>query len=578
MDLTASTRSAASPTASSQSSEENVSPRETDSPPRESGFGRSPSSIRQSVLEPFGRELSGLARAASQSVEQKTQAFLDDFQDLSETDQPCGGRYQCLNWFHDLSRDIVTTSWFDNGMSLLIAINSVLIGVEQQRRNDGVDTTWVERAESAFLVAYTIEVVLRLFATNAACFKDRWFVFEATLVVVGLLEALEKVAGEADGSSAFGVMRVLSLLRMFRTVRLFRRFHALWKLLQSFLNSMITLGWILIMLLLVLYVFACIGMQIIGAHPLRESDEKFADAVDQYFPHLPGTMLTLVQFVTLDNTSDIYAPLIAADAWLSIYFLSMILIVSTGLMNLVTAAIVNSAVEQHSKDKEFARAQEEKEKKAMLKRLEKLFRRIDVDGSGCLSQDEICSMDEAQRKEILDVLKVEDPLLLFEELDVDKDGQVPLDEFCQVLWQESVSKVPVELRRVDKGVTFIRKEFEKMREIHKQTLESLEKSVATFTVTEGVIDCARSDFHATVDGTMKPSAIPYLEATADEPSIPSVDAREVQSPPALDSIEARWTYATHPTAFEMGEERAPMMVLEPRGLKKSPRISTTFCL
>eukprot|EP00929_Paragymnodinium_shiwhaense_P075442 TRINITY_DN38570_c0_g1_i4.p1 TRINITY_DN38570_c0_g1~~TRINITY_DN38570_c0_g1_i4.p1 ORF type:complete len:619 (+),score=117.55 TRINITY_DN38570_c0_g1_i4:252-1859(+) len=368
-----------------------------------------------------------------------------------------------MNFLHDTSRVVVANWWFDVGISMLILVNAVLIGVEQQLRNDGADTTAVAVAESVFLVIYTSEVVLRFFATNGVCLTDRWLVFEATLVMFGLAEFIGPLMFEDTNLSAFGVMRVLSILRTFRMVRLFRRFKALWKLLHSFLDSLITLGWILIMLALVLYVFACIGMQIISAHPLRREDEAFAEAVDKFFPHLWGTMLTLVQFVTLDNASEVYKPLVKADVRLAGYFLSLILIVSIALMNLVTAAIVNTAMEQAAKDKELARLEQEQERKAMIKKLGKLFKRIDSDDSGFLSLEELLNMTESQHREIQDVLQVEDPQQIFKELDENKDGRVPLAEFCKVLWQESNSKVPAELRRIDKGFSFMRKEFEKMR-------------------------------------------------------------------------------------------------------------------
>ena len=47
-------------------------------------------------------------------------------------------------------------------------------------------------------------------------------------------------------------------------------------------------------------------------------------------------MLTLVQFVTLDNTSEIYVPVIKHVPGLVIYFMTFIMIVSIALMNLVT--------------------------------------------------------------------------------------------------------------------------------------------------------------------------------------------------------------------------------------------------
>ena len=62
--------------------------------------------------------------------------------------------------------------------------------------------------------------------------------------------------------------------------------------------------------------------------------------MERHFPELFVTMLSLVQFVTLDSIGSIYAPLVRKDPLLLIFFMLFILIVSIALMNLVTAVIV----------------------------------------------------------------------------------------------------------------------------------------------------------------------------------------------------------------------------------------------
>ena len=51
------------------------------------------------------------------------------------------------------------------------------------------------------------------------------------------------------------------------------------------------------------------------------------------------------------------------------------------MMNLVTAVIVNTALEEASKDKEMVKAQEDKERLKRMKELTCLFERLDGDGS-----------------------------------------------------------------------------------------------------------------------------------------------------------------------------------------------------
>eukprot|EP00929_Paragymnodinium_shiwhaense_P082347 TRINITY_DN4337_c0_g2_i1.p1 TRINITY_DN4337_c0_g2~~TRINITY_DN4337_c0_g2_i1.p1 ORF type:complete len:472 (-),score=65.96 TRINITY_DN4337_c0_g2_i1:189-1604(-) len=322
--------------------------------------------------------------------------------------------------------------------------------------------------------AYLLHMDSIIYTGTALEVEPIWLLFDTCLVITGVLEALLTWVTDDADVGPVGVVRIARLLRTFRTVRLLRRFSVLWMMVRSFMDSLLAIAATMIFLLLVLYVFSCIGMQTITANQeLRDTDPDFAAAVDLYFCDLPGTMLSLLQFVTMDSPSSIYRPLVKASPGLIIYFCAIILIVSIGLMNLVTAAIVSGAFEQAAKDKEVLKLRQDQEKKKVIRKFGKLFRRLDVDHSGYLSQDELLAMSETDHKEMTEVLGVVDPRMLFKELDTDNDGLVPLVEFCDVLWQESTSKVPQELRRVDARIALITKDMQKLDEIHMKITQDL---------------------------------------------------------------------------------------------------------
>merc|ERR1712157_511794 len=100
-------------------------------------------------------------------------------------------------------------------------------------------------------------------------------------------------------------------------------------------------------------------------------------------------MLTLIQFICMDDIADIYRPLMKKDWSLVIYFVSVILIISIVLMNIVTAVLVNGALEQASLDKEARRVQAEKHKKKLMHSLRDMFWRLDLDNSGEIDRKEL---------------------------------------------------------------------------------------------------------------------------------------------------------------------------------------------
>merc|ERR1719454_1030616 len=137
--------------------------------------------------------------------------------------------------------------------------------------------------------------------------------------------------------------------------------------------------------------------------------------------------MTLLQFATLDNMSLIYMPMVRKSWWLAFFFICIILVVSIVLMNLITAVVVNSALEQAMSDKEAMKAQENKRRKKLMRDLKRMFIRLDDDGSGQVSQDEMACMSEEDKHLLNSVLGVSDPLEVFRQLDVDGSGLLEID-------------------------------------------------------------------------------------------------------------------------------------------------------
>ena len=64
---------------------------------------------------------------------------------------------------------------------------------------------------------------------------------------------------------------------------------------------------------------------------------KQPELIEEFFVDLGTSMLTLLQFVTLDSLATVYFPLIVERPILLFYFMPMLIFVSIGLMNLITA-------------------------------------------------------------------------------------------------------------------------------------------------------------------------------------------------------------------------------------------------
>jgi len=357
----------------------------------------------------------------------------------------------------------MSSTLFDCATGIVILSNGALIGLEQSIELKDSSREAMNIMSHCFLTYYLLELCLRFYAFGSSCLSDGWVRFDCVLVASGVFTdwIMMLFIGRIDELGPLMVLRTVRLLRVARVVRFLVKFRELWLLVQGLLSSAYTMLYVMILLTTLLFIFGSLGVDILSNHPLTKGpqmDETFSQIVDNNFKTLPLAMLTLAQFVCLDSAAAIYQPLIHRDPLLSIYFFSVLLIVAIVCMNLVTAVVVNSALETASQEKDVQAALEAKKKKKMLDQLKKLFQRLDDDGSGDLTIEELLACGEADKSLLNQLIPCSDPAELFAMLDVDNEGTLSIQEFCEGVWQASTSHVPLELTRMEKHIKNVRAE------------------------------------------------------------------------------------------------------------------------
>merc|ERR1719171_2136008 len=135
-----------------------------------------------------------------------------------------------------------------------------------------------------------------------------------------------------------------------------------------------------LLMVLIFYLFANMAIELITKdHALRDAVPEYDQLVLQFFPNLATTMLTLVQFATLDSIGAIYGKMIPYNPLMLSFFFSFLLVVSISLMNLVTAVIVEGSLEQASADKEVNSAYKAAAMKKMIPYIKDMFMALDQD-------------------------------------------------------------------------------------------------------------------------------------------------------------------------------------------------------
>ncbi|CAE7018395.1 CAC, partial [Symbiodinium sp. CCMP2456] len=98
-----------------------------------------------------------------------------------------------------------------------------------------------------------------------------------------------------------------------------------------------TLFWTFLLISILSYIAALFGMDMITYDLSLPADHPYNLAVVENFGALDDAMFTLMQLFTFDSIGTIYRPLIQQRPLLFFYFMTVLLVLSIALMNLVTA-------------------------------------------------------------------------------------------------------------------------------------------------------------------------------------------------------------------------------------------------
>eukprot|EP00441_Pelagodinium_beii_P045943 CAMPEP_0197623796 /NCGR_PEP_ID=MMETSP1338-20131121/3721_1 /TAXON_ID=43686 ORGANISM="Pelagodinium beii, Strain RCC1491" /NCGR_SAMPLE_ID=MMETSP1338 /ASSEMBLY_ACC=CAM_ASM_000754 /LENGTH=552 /DNA_ID=CAMNT_0043193873 /DNA_START=78 /DNA_END=1736 /DNA_ORIENTATION=+ len=312
-------------------------------------------------------------------------------------------------------------------------------------------------SDTVFLAIYTLEIILRLGVYGISVLNSNWIKFDAFLVVSSLVDfVLSNIEVDTVILEQLMVVRILRAAKLARALRLMVQFRTLWQLVAGLLNCFGVLAWTFILVMVLIACFAILGMEIIKVDPELPLDDPYNVAASDNFATIMDAMLTLLQLFSFDSIGGIYRPLLHHHKAIFFYFMIAMLLLSIALMNLVTAVMVNSSLDQASEDKDAKKAWEAALKAKQMEQLKIMFLELDEDGSGELSVDELDSAPEDARDQLKEIAGTDDLNELFELLDYDGGGTVGVEEFCDgVLKATSSSPGVMEMGRMIKQCTDI---------------------------------------------------------------------------------------------------------------------------
>ncbi|MFA6399364.1 MAG: ion transporter, partial [archaeon] len=225
------------------------------------------------------------------------------------------------NSLSKILKPIVNSNTFNYVVLFVIIFSAILVGFGLNITPTSVWYPVISFLELLILIFFGIELILRILAEENPLnfFKDPWNTFDFIIVLICFIPFKDKT------------VYVLRLVRVLRTFRLFRAFPNLKPVISGLLNSISSVIFVALLLTIVLYIYAVIGVSLFGA-------------VDPtHFGSLWKGLFTLFQILTLENWNTIMLPSNAAyPIGGPLYFISFIIIGTMIIMNLFLGIIIGN--------------------------------------------------------------------------------------------------------------------------------------------------------------------------------------------------------------------------------------------
>uniref|UniRef100_A0AAQ4P5B8 Voltage-dependent L-type calcium channel subunit alpha n=1 Tax=Gasterosteus aculeatus aculeatus TaxID=481459 RepID=A0AAQ4P5B8_GASAC len=186
---------------------------------------------------------------------------------------------------------IVTSCYFEYLMFFLIMLNTLCLGMQHCNQSDHV-TQLSDTLNLIFTVLFTVEMILKLMAFKArGYFGDPWNVFDFIIVIGSVVDVILSEVDETNPLQAIAASENASvsitffrLFRVMRLVKLLNRSEGIRNLLWTFIKSFQALPHVALLIIMLFFIYAVIGMQIFGKVALVDGTQINRNNNFQTFP------------------------------------------------------------------------------------------------------------------------------------------------------------------------------------------------------------------------------------------------------------------------------------------------------
>ena len=274
-----------------------------------------------------------------------------------------------MDRIQNISLKIVESNFFRNFILGIIILSGVIVGMETYPEFYLRHAAMFHSLDQLIIGIFVIEIALKILSFGKSplnFFKDPWNVFDFIIVAICFIPNVD--------THFVTVLRLARILRVFRIISVLPKLQIL---VNALLKSIPSMGYVVVLLSIVFYIYAVAGSFLFGK----------SDPV--HFGSLHISMISLFKVLTLEGWTDImniqlygtsdpsaeYAK--KPDSYASVaYFVSFILFGAMIIMNLFIGVIMNSMQESQDEINKVL-IKKNQEEPATLQLLVELEEKID---------------------------------------------------------------------------------------------------------------------------------------------------------------------------------------------------------
>ncbi|XP_046729276.1 voltage-dependent L-type calcium channel subunit alpha-1C isoform X3 [Silurus meridionalis] len=204
--------------------------------------------------------------------------------------------YQYKVWY------VVNSTYFEYLMFTLILLNTICLAMQHHGQSPSFNKA-MNILNMLFTGLFTVEMILKLIAFKPrGYFSDPWNVFDFLIVIGSIIDVILSEINPADPSSSTpsSVVRPMGLqntednarisitffrlFRVMRLVKLLSRGEGIRTLLWTFIKSFQALPYVALLIVMLFFIYAVIGMQMFGKIALRDNTQINRNNNFQTFP------------------------------------------------------------------------------------------------------------------------------------------------------------------------------------------------------------------------------------------------------------------------------------------------------